>query len=252
MPIRTRCCGSLARVLSLTLLACLAGMPAAQGQSMFDAEATAFVTIETPASATFTITTAFGTGVLTTFTSALSPATASAVELWAFDEHRIGLLPIVRKVWAKKGSRPQRIVETRYQWLYLYGFVHPQSGRTHCLTLPRRNAVLYSQALQDFAQAVGASVHKQIVLVVDGAGSHRSHEVVVPEHLHLLALPPYSPELQPAEKVWPLTNEPLVNKRFETLADLEAVQKARCATLASTPEVVRGPTLFHWWPRITK
>jgi hypothetical protein len=61
----------------------------------------------------------------------------SVVELWAFDEHRIGLLPIVRKVWAKRGSRPVRIVETRYQGLYLYGFVHPQSGRTHCLLLPR-------------------------------------------------------------------------------------------------------------------
>lgn len=44
---------------------------------------------------------------------------AGVVELWSFDEHRIGLLPIVRKVWAKRGSRPVRIVETRYQWVYL-------------------------------------------------------------------------------------------------------------------------------------
>lgn len=174
------------------------------------------------------------------------------VELWSFDEHRIGLLPIVRKVWAKKGSRPVRIVETRYQWLYLYGFVHPQSGRTHCLILPRMNAALYNQALKDFAQAVGAGAHKQVILVVDGAGSHRSHDLVVPDGLHLLTLPPYSPELQPAEKLWPLTNEPLVNKRFETLADLEAVQVTRCETLASMTEEVRGRTLFHWWPRITK
>jgi transposase len=174
------------------------------------------------------------------------------VELWAFDEHRIGLLPIVRKVWAKRGSRLVRIVETRYQWLYLYGFVHPQSGRTHCLCLPRMKATLYNQALKDFAQAVGAGAHKQVILVVDGAGSHRSQDVVVPEGLPLLPWPPYSPELQPAEKVWPLTNEPLVNKRFETLADLEAVQKARCETLATMTEEVRGRTLFHWWPRINK
>ena len=174
------------------------------------------------------------------------------VELWTFDEHRIGLLPIVRKVWAKKGSRPQRIVETRYQWLSLYGFVHPQSGRAHCLTLPRMNAALYTQALKDFAEAIGASVHKQIVLVVDGVGSHRSHEVGVPDHLHLLSLLPYSPELHSAEKVWTLTNEPLVNKRFETLANWEVVQKMWCETLASTPEAVRGPTRFHGWPRITQ
>ncbi len=106
----------------------------------------------------------------------------------------MGLLPIVRKVWAKKGSRPVRLVETRYQWLYLYGFVHPQTGRTHCLMLARMNATLYNQALADFAHAVGAGPRKQIVLMVDGAGSHRSQEVVVPEGVHLIALPPYSPE----------------------------------------------------------
>lgn len=143
-------------------------------------------------------------------------------------------------------------METRYQWLYLYGFVHPQTGRTFFLLLPRMNAKLYNQALQDFAQAVGAGPLKQVVLMVDGAGSHRSHELVVPECVHLIALPAYSPELQPAEKLWPLTNEPLVNKRFETLTDLEAVQATRCQTLAVMTEQVRGRTLFHWWPRISK
>ena len=177
---------------------------------------------------------------------------AHPVELWAFDEHRIGLLPIVRKVWAKRGSRPVRSVETRYQWLYLYGFLQPQTGRTHCLLLPRMNTLLYNQALADFAQAVGAGSHKQVVLLVDGAGSHRSQDVVVPQGVHLICLPPYSPELQPAEKLWPLTNEALANKRFETLAHLEAVQVARCRVLASMTEVVRAQTLFHWWPRITK
>lgn len=177
---------------------------------------------------------------------------ASAVELWSFDEHRIGLLPIARRVWAKRGSHPTRTVETRYQWLYLYGFVQPQTGRTHFLTLPRMNARLYTQALHEFAEAVGAGLHRQIVLVVDGAGSHRSHEVVVPEGLHLIALPPYSPELQPAERLWPLTNEPLVNRHFETLPDLEQVQQVRCQVLGAMTEAVRGRALFHWWPRIIK
>ena len=174
------------------------------------------------------------------------------VELWAFDEHRVGLLPLVRKVWAKHGSRPVRIVQTRYHWLYLYGFVQPQTGRCHFLRLPRMNATLYNQALADFAQAVGAGVHQQVVLLVDGAGSHRSHAVIVPPGLHLIALPPYSPELQPAEKLWSLTNEPLVNRHFATLPELEAVQAARCETMAAMRAPVRSQTLFHCWPRIIK
>jgi hypothetical protein len=177
---------------------------------------------------------------------------ASVVELWSFDEHRIGLLPICRRVWAVRGSRPTRTVETRYQWLYLYGFVQPQTGRTHFLCLPKMNGALYSQALQDFAGAVGAGPHRRIVLVVDGAGPHRSGEVMVPEGLHLVTLPPYSPELQPAERLWPLTNEPLVNRHFATLDELTAVQQHRCRTLAGMTEAVRGRTLFHWWPQIVK
>jgi|GEM_PF-5184185 len=43
---------------------------------------------------------------------------------------------------------------------------------------------------------------KQILLVIDGAGWHRSEQVVVPNGIHLLLLPPYSPELQPAERLW--------------------------------------------------
>jgi hypothetical protein len=53
----------------------------------------------------------------------------------------------------------------------------------------------------------------------------------VPEHVHLLFLPPYSPELQPAEHLWPLTNAALVNQHYATIEDLEDAQFARCAAL---------------------
>src|SRR5689334_17924807 len=52
------------------------------------------------------------------------------VELWCQDEHRIGLKPILRRVWAKKGSRVRAVVRPRYQWMYVYGFVEPASGKT--------------------------------------------------------------------------------------------------------------------------
>jgi hypothetical protein len=155
-------------------------------------------------------------------------------------------------VWAVRGSRPTRTVETRYQWLYLYGFVQPQTGRTHFLCLPKMNGALYGAALAGFAGAVGAGPHRQVVLVVEGAGPHRNQAVVVPEGLHLVTLPPYSPELQPAERLWPLTNEPLVNRHFATLSDLQEVQEARCRALGSMTEQVRDRTLFHWWPQVGK
>ncbi len=172
----------------------------------------------------------------------------ATVDLWAFDEHRIGLKPILRRVWTFNGQRPTAVVEHRYQWLYVYAFVHPASGQTHWFLLPTVNVDVFALALQHFAQAVGASQQKQILLVLDRAGWHTSKALAVPEGLHLFFLPPHSPELQPAEHLWPLSNEPLVNRHFRDLAELEEVQAQRCVFLQDFPDLIRSHTSFHWWP----
>src|SRR5262245_60711819 len=120
---------------------------------------------------------------------------ASQVELWAMDEHRIGLKPIIRRVWCKRGQRPVVTVQHRYKWMYEYGFVCPSSGETFWLLLPRVSVTASTLALAEFARAVGAGADKQVILVLDQAGWHRSQQVVIPEGLHLVFLPPYSPEL---------------------------------------------------------
>jgi transposase len=67
--------------------------------------------------------------------------------------------------------------------------------------------------------------------------------------VHLHFLPPYSPELQPAERLWPLTNEALANRHFHDLDALQDAQAHRCLTLQTQPEVIRAHTSFHWWPQ---
>src|SRR5690242_6907333 len=74
------------------------------------------------------------------------------IELWSQDEHRIGLGPILRRVWARKGSRVRAVVRQRYQWMYLYGFVQPESGKTSWLLMPTVNVQAFSLALSAFAQ----------------------------------------------------------------------------------------------------
>ncbi len=175
------------------------------------------------------------------------------VELWATDEHRIGLKPLVRRVWTLPGARPITPVEPRYVWRYLVAFVHPASGSTVWHLATGVSTELFSAELAAFADAVGAGPHKQIVLVLDGAGWHTSYEVVVPEHVHLLFLPAHSPELQPCEHLWQFTDAPLLNRHFATIEELEEVQLARCAALQARRAVIRSATLLPWWPqRITK
>jgi transposase len=169
-------------------------------------------------------------------------------QLWAFDEHRLGLKPILRRTWTLKGTRPKALVNHRYQWLYLYAFLHPQSGKVHWLILPRVDVEILNLALADFARSQGAGKGKQVVLVMDRAGWHRSDRVVVPNGIHVVLLPPYSPELQPAERLWPLSNEAVANKSFKDLDELEQTQAYRCLILKSKPELIRSHTLFYWWP----
>jgi hypothetical protein len=53
------------------------------------------------------------------------------VEVWAEDEMRLGLKPLVRRVWARGGERPVAGARRCYEWLYLYGFVRPSTGELH-------------------------------------------------------------------------------------------------------------------------
>ena len=58
------------------------------------------------------------------------------MEVWAQDESRLGLKPVMRRVWAPVGQRPLADSAHRFDWLYVYGFVQPQTGKTEWLLLP--------------------------------------------------------------------------------------------------------------------
>jgi transposase len=165
---------------------------------------------------------------------------------------RLGLKPLIRtlirRVWALRGKRPVAKVKRRYEWLYVYAFVHPTTGEVHWLILPKVNVEVFSLALSQFAQEVGASKEKRILLVVDQAGWHTGKEVEIPEGIHLEFLPSYSPELQPTERLWPLTNEAVANRLFEGLDELEEVLVERCVALCEQAETIRSHTNYHWWP----
>ena len=172
------------------------------------------------------------------------------VEVWATDEHRLGLKPVRRRVWAPVGQRPVALGHHRYEWLQVVAFVQPTSGETVWYLANGLSKPLFEALLAGFARRVGAGRKRHIVLVLDNAGWHGPEGLAVPEGISLVFLPPYSPELQPAEHLWPLVDEPIVNRHFATLAELEAVVAERCRRLDA--ETIKPHTDFHWWPRPTK
>ncbi|EKD09043.1 hypothetical protein SPLC1_S204440 [Arthrospira platensis C1] len=96
-------------------------------------------------------------------------------------------------------------------------------------TLRQYNSI--SRVLQEFAAEFKLGPNQHIMLVVDQAGWHISKNLKVPEGLHLMFLPSHSPELQPAERLWPLVDEPIANRSFENLDQLEELLCARCRSL---------------------
>lgn len=171
------------------------------------------------------------------------------MQIWAEDEARLGLKPVMRRVWAPVGERPVARFERGYKWTYLYGFVHPQSGQVFWMILPTVNTGMFSMALHELAKEVGAGKERQILLVVDKAGWHTGGEVNLPEGIHLEFLPKGSPELMPAERLWPLTNEGVANGLFEQIEEIEEALLRRCVELLCQPELIRDLTNYHWWPQ---
>jgi transposase len=172
----------------------------------------------------------------------------ATVTVWAEDEHRLGLLPIRRRIWAPRGQRPTVPSDRRYQWLYVYGIVRPTTGETWWCLLPSMRTEAMTVALAEFARDEGIDAAHRVVIVWDGAGSHTSADLVVPEGIDLVPLPPYSPELQPAERLWPLVDEAIANRTFAKLDALEAVLVNRCRTLRAQQATIRDLTCYHWWP----
>lgn len=158
--------------------------------------------------------------------------------------------PITRGVWAPIGERPIALGHHRFEWLYVTGFVEPATGKTVWHISNGISKKLFELVLADFAKSVGAGEEKRIVLQLDNAGWHGLETPAVPDGIRLVFQPPYSPELQPAEHLWAFVDEPLVNRHFETIEDLDQAVGERCIALTQQQEMIGASTLFHWWPRL--
>ena len=167
--------------------------------------------------------------------------------MFATDEHRLGLKPVVRRVWAPKGERPIALGHHRSKWCYVTAFTQPLSGETVWYRSTGVSKAFFAALLAAFAEETRAGRERSIVLGLDNAGWHTEPNLPVPDGIRLVYLPSDTPELQPAEHLWPVLDEPVVNTYFATLADLEAVIAQRCIELDS--QDLRTGTNFYWWPK---
>ena len=160
------------------------------------------------------------------------------------DEARFGRMARIRRCWAPTPLRP--VVRNGYEreFTYVYGCVSPVDGALDWCLSAQMNTVQMNAFL---AQVSQAHPHDFIVMVVDGASSHKAKDLVVPENVRLIPLPGYSPELNPQEHIWDEVRE----KAFPNLVlDQMALVVTRLETdltsLAADTERVRSITAWPW------
>jgi hypothetical protein len=135
-----------------------------------------------------------------------------------------------------------------FEWTYIYGFVHPYSGRTDLLRFDTVDVESFSAALALFKARFDPTDDCLMVVVVDNAGWHRSLKVVVPTGVLLVFSLPYTPELMPTEHLWLPLKEGLVNRAWPSLSDLIDPMNRRCVWLMQQRALVSNLTSFDWLP----
>jgi transposase len=165
------------------------------------------------------------------------------VEVWFQDEARFGQQGTLTTVWADRGSRPSAIRQTEYDWIYVFAAVNPQTGDSSALLAPTVNTDYMNAHLAFIGQQAGPNKH--VVLVLDQAGWHVAKALKVPENITLLHLSPYSPELNPIERIWAyLKSHHLSNRVFIDYEDLLAA--CRSAWNSLTHERLRSVCRTEW------
>lgn len=160
------------------------------------------------------------------------------------DEARFGRISDVRRCWAPKPMRPLCQAMLTHEYTYAYGAVDVCTGELDSLILPHVN----TECMQLFLNEVSARhPEERIVMVIDGAGWHRSDALKAPANIYLLKLPPYAPELNPIEHVWDELREKYFhNQVFKSLEALEDRLAAALKTLEDDPKRVGSIVSWPW------
>ena len=147
------------------------------------------------------------------------------IRLFCQDESRLGLLPIHRRKITLPGIKPVSKVQYDFDYYYLYGAADPRNGDTFFLELPYLNTECFQIYLDELSKAYNDSFN---ILLLDRGAFHRSGSLKVPSNVALIFIPPYSPELNPIERLWEDIKAEIANELY---SDIKALKKRVASVL---------------------
>ena len=123
----------------------------------------------------------------------------TSINLYFEDESRFGLLTVLRRMITAKGIKPTAPFLHRFDNLYLFGAFSPITGDSCLLEMPHCNSHTFQVFLDHLSNQNPAEFK---ILILDNGAFHHARRLLLPDNIALIFLPPYSPELNPAEKMW--------------------------------------------------
>jgi len=160
------------------------------------------------------------------------------------DEARFGRMSDPRRCWAPRPLRPLVKKTLIREYIYAYAAVTPVDGQLDWML----GSKMDTKTMNVFLRQVSQKHPKEfVVMILDGAPSHRSFQLEIPKNMVLLRLPPYSPELNPVEHLWDeLREKEFANKVFDSLDSAIAQLAYGMYRLESMPTALQSLTGWNW------
>ena len=113
-----------------------------------------------------------------------------------------------------KGVKPICTFQQVFKSTYLFGAFSPVTGEHFELELPFCNTDTFQIFLDEFSKN---NPDEFKIILLDNGSFHKAEHLIIPDNIHLLFIPPYSPELNPAEKIWWKMKRAFSGKLHKTL-----------------------------------
>ena len=160
------------------------------------------------------------------------------------DEARFGRMSRPRRCWAPAGTRP--VMQNGYEreFTYVYGAVSPLDGGFEHRLCDKMNTEEMGKFLRQVSEK---HADDYILMVVDGAISHKAKALEVPANIALIALPGYSPQLNPQENVWDeIRGKNFPNRVYENMEAMHQQLTAGLEAFASSPSAITSLIAWLW------
>ena len=150
-----------------------------------------------------------------------------------------------KRVLVSKGFKPIGKYQHSYKWLWLWGCFSPITGEDFYWETPVVSNAIFEQFLEDFSKQNPKELK---IMVIDNAGFHACQNINIPENIKLIRIPPYTPELNPAEKVWQWIKDRVAMKIFDSIQLLQ--QKITQLVKQINPDIVKSITAYDFYTKL--